>query len=364
MRDRVETMRRIAVSVCSPDEDIAEQWASLSGRAAVNVFMCPTALKAAHATGFARVHMLLAWQLDIRPARLVGLWALRDARVLRVGPQFLAAPPYRHAWLSNPVIDPEFMDEVVGAFFDAIEHERRLCKVVRLRYLDADSDSFAAIVRALGARPARSVRLSERERPFVTQEAGRKRTGATRKRMRQDWNRLCAAGTAEIVNDRSEAGARDAFETFLMLEAASWKGAHGTALLSHDLDAVFARRLVRTLAAEAAASVALLQLNGRAIAAQVLLYSGATAYTWRTAFDASFAEFSPGILLVDKLTEQLLAGNPITAIESCSPQGGFMQQLWSGRRATVDLLVELGSGQSLKFAAVKMGARAAIHLAG
>jgi CelD/BcsL family acetyltransferase involved in cellulose biosynthesis len=353
-------MHDVTVSLCSPDLDIGEEWAALSRRAAANVFMNPAALKVAHATDLAQVHVLLAWLRDAHPERLIGLWAMREARLTPLGPAFLATPPYSYAWLSNPVIDPDFMDEAIAAFLDAIEQDRRLPNVVRLRYLDAESESYAALLRALAARRAHALELSQRERAFVTRQAGLKRSGSTRKKLRQDWNRLCAAGTVEVVNDRSHEAAHDAFETYLTMEAAGWKGARGTALLCDEHEAAFARRLIAALAAERSASVALLKVDGRAVAAQVLLYCGSMAYTWRTAFDPGFGKFSPGALLVDKVTEQLFAADGVEAIESCSPQGGFMNQMWEGRRSTVDLLVDLGTRKSLVFAAVAMGERYAL----
>jgi CelD/BcsL family acetyltransferase involved in cellulose biosynthesis len=353
----VDPMHNVIVSFCSPDQDIAEHWEALSRRAAVNVFMNPAALKAAHASGFAHVHVLLAWLRNAQPERLIGLWAMREARLTPLWPSFLATPPYSYAWLSNPVVDPEFMDEAIAAFLDAIEQDRHLPHVVRLRYLDASSESYAAIVKALEARRAHTVKMSERERAFVTKDLGLKRSGSTRKKLRQDWHRLCALGMVEVVNQRSREGAQDAFETYLAMEAASWKGSRGTALLCDELEAAFARRLISMLAAERSASVALLKVDGRAVAAQVLLYCGSMAYTWRTAFDSAFGKFSPGTLLVDKITERLFAAEGIEAIESCAPQGGFMKQIWGGRRATVDLLVDLGSRKSLGFAAMAMGER-------
>jgi hypothetical protein len=122
----------------------------------------------------------------------------------------------------------------------------------------------------------------------------------------------------EIVNERTPAGAETAFEVFLEMEAASWKGREGTALLCNADDARFCRRLIQGLAANNLASVQLLRLDGDAIAAQVLLYSGQRAYTWKTAFKASFARFSPGVLLADKATQNLLETCRIVAIDSCS----------------------------------------------
>ena len=150
---------------------------------------------------------------------------------------------------------------------------------------------------------------------------------------------------------------RGAFEVFLALEAASWKGSAGSALLCDGADAAFTRSLVEALAAEGNASVALLNVDGRAVAAQVLFYCGPMAYTWRTAFDTAFAKFSPGALLVDQVTAQLFAAGGIDAIESCAPQGGFMLQVWEGRRTTVDLLADLGARRSLLFSALAIAER-------
>ena len=44
-----------------------------------------------------------------------------------------------------------------------------------------------------------------------------------------------------------------------------------------------------------------------------------------------------GMLLVDKVTEQLFETAGIEGIESCSPEGGFMTSVWTGRRRTVEL---------------------------
>src|SRR4029079_11590901 len=134
--------------------------------------------------------------------------------------------------------------------------------VVRLRYLDASSDSFGVIQQALAARGAQTLKLTERERPFAPREFGLKRAGATRKKLRQDWNRLCSLGAVEVLNDRSQAAVEDAFASYLVMEAASWKGEQGTALLCDDDDTLFTRRLMSELAASGSASVALLKVDG------------------------------------------------------------------------------------------------------
>ena len=204
-------------------------------------------------------------------------------------PSFLAAPPYDYAFVSNPVIDPDFMDEVIAAFLDAIERERSLPNVIRLRYLDASAETYPAILSALAARGGQVLKLSERERPFVTRDFGLKRSGSTRKKLRQDWNRLSALGAVDIVNERDAAAVRSAFETYLTMEAESWKGARGTALLCDEKDATFARRLIADLAADGNASVALLRVDGRRRGAGAALLRNAPPTPGRRRSTSEFA---------------------------------------------------------------------------
>ncbi len=340
----------ISVDIGPAEPDLAAQWKTLIGHAPGNVFLNPVALIAAQNTKFAKLHVLRAWDRRAGPDRLVGLWALQERNIASVWPAFLAAPPYDYAFSSGPVVERAVMAEVVAAFFDAIEGDPRLPNILSLKFLDGDCAVYPAIHEALAARGSQILTLSESARAFATRQAGVKRSGSTAKKLRQHWNRLSALGAVEVVNDRATPAARAAFEDFLVLEAQSWKGGRGTALLCSDADAAFTRRLVGDLAAQGDASVALLRLGGRAIAAQVLLYCGSTAYTWKTAFDASFGKFSPGALLVDKVTEELFAAGAIETIDSCSPAGSFMDQLWTGRHTMVDLLVDVGAGRSLGFA--------------
>ena len=65
-------MPDIGIHICSPGPEIAEQWTALIQRAPANVFMTPAALNAAHATDFAQIHVLLAFDRSAQPERLVG----------------------------------------------------------------------------------------------------------------------------------------------------------------------------------------------------------------------------------------------------------------------------------------------------
>jgi Acetyltransferase (GNAT) domain len=339
----------VSVTIDSPNQLKAADWHDLVRRASSNVFMNPAALQAACEADFADIQMMLAWEEGTAPRRLVGVWAMQLRMIAPFWPSLLEALPYEYAFQSSPVVDPAYVDEVIPAFFAAIEHHSELPNVVSLRAFDAECPSYAAMLKLLERRGVAPLILSRHARPFVTREFGVKRSGSTRKKLRQDWNRLGARGAVEVLNERTAEGAAEAFETFLALEKASWKGAQGTALLSDSRDAAFVRKLLQRLAAGGDASVALLRLNGTAIAAQVLMYCGKTAYTWKTAFDANYAKYSPGTLLIDRITEELFAGPDIFAINSCAAETSFMAQLWAGRRGMVDLLIDVGPARSLHY---------------
>ncbi|MBS0528200.1 MAG: GNAT family N-acetyltransferase [Proteobacteria bacterium] len=338
----------ISVNICSPTLDLSASWDDLVQRASANVFMNPVALTVADESGFARIQVLLAWDDSTGLKRLVGVWALQVRKISPLWPALLEALPYNYAFLSSPVVDPAFVGDVIPAFLSAIRESPTLPKVINLKSLDAEAPSFEMLVSALAEQGGVELRLSESTRPFATRELGVKRSGSTRKKLRQDWNRLSATGAVDVVNNRAP-DTQEAFETFLALEAGSWKGARGTALLCDAADAAFVRQMVNALAERGNASVALLRVDGRAIAAQVLMYCGATAYTWKTAFSPDYAKYSPGALLIDKITEDLFASAGIEAIDSCSAEGSFMAQLWAGRRQMADLLIDVGPGKSLAF---------------
>jgi hypothetical protein len=67
---------------------------------------------------------------------------------------------------------------------------------------------------------------------------------------------------------------------------------------------------------------------------------------------------------VDRIADDLLCNGGIEAIESCSPEGGFLEQIWNARRTTVDLLADVGTKESLNFILAALGERGYAQLRG
>ena len=270
---------------------------------------------------FAQVHVLIAWR---RAARWSDFWALRERRIAPFW-HFLAAPPYRLRIRGEP-----------GDRSGASRHrdagvprrdrgrrepaERDPAQAARRRCADGSRRSWRRSRRAA----ARCCKLSERARPFSAADPSASaparrarscgRTGTGSARSARSRSRTIATRTPCARRSRSSS----------ISSSAAGRARTAPRCCADDDDAAFTRALIaRARRRDGGASVALLRVDGRPIAAQVLLYGGGTAYTWKTAFDAEFAKFSPGALLIDKVTDALFAGG-IAQVESCSADGSFM----------------------------------------
>lgn len=337
----------ISVGAIRPDEAGALPWKDLEPFAH-NAFMHPVAVKAAADTMLAAIYILVAWDTAIEPARLVGFWALQ-ARQFAFWP-LLEALPFNYAFLSTPILHPDHADDVMPAFLALMARERRLPDIVVARDLDATGREHTALSAALRHHPQTLLRSVQR--PIAGPDAGLKRSGSTRKKLRQMSNRMAELGEVAVENIRDPERIGVAFEQFLRLEMAGWKGKGGTALLNDKKDAAFARRLIADLAQAGQASVGVLTLGGRPIATQVLLYCGRIAYTWKTSFDPEFARYSPGMVLIDRLANDLIDGGQIDLIDSCADTDGFMGQLLSARKPMADMVFSATPRASLGYRAI------------
>jgi CelD/BcsL family acetyltransferase involved in cellulose biosynthesis len=140
-----------------------------------------------------------------------------------------------------------------------------------------------------------------------------------------------------------------AFEDFLTLEASGWKGRTGTALLCDPAEAALVRSVVASLAQHGDAWVHALSQNGKAVAAQVVLRAGAAAFTWKTAYDETLGDYSPGMLLLEDYTAAFLADKSIERVDSCSLDDTGFMSAWSERQGIAHILIDARPNGSLSF---------------
>jgi hypothetical protein len=81
-------------------------------------------------------------------------------------------------------------------------------------------------------------------------------------------------------------------------------------------------------------------VDGRAIAAAIVLRSGRCAWFWKIAYDEAFARYSPGVMLTVELTHELLDDPGVTRADSCATANHAMiDHLWRERIPLCDRLI-------------------------
>jgi hypothetical protein len=240
---------------------------------------------------------------------------------------------------------------------DAIAASPDLPKLVALESMSGSGATYDALLRVLDERMSRSCRLDAKMRPTLVRPSGAAPSledmlsSSSRKKLRQQRRRLGEKGRLETTIVRAVADVQRGFEAFLLLEAKGWKGRRGTALLSDPQIAAFARNLVSALARAGDASIYALELDGRPVSMQVVLRAAAAAFTWKTAYDESYSDFSPGVLLFEDCTKALLADAGVALVDSCAYDDTGYMAAWSGRQEVIDLWIDAQRGGSAAYAA-------------
>lgn len=170
---------------------------------------------------------------------------------------------------------------------------------------------------------------------------GAEATPASRKH-RKEWDRqtrrLADLGRLESrIADRSNIA-----DAFLDLEASGWKGGRGTALAQNPASAAFAREMLAGFEAAGRLRSHELTLLDNPIAIGLELRAGARAFYWKTAYDETFAEFSPGVQLAREMTRRFRSEPGLELVDSCAiSRHPMIDRLWPDRVELFDLAFAL-----------------------
>ena len=342
--------------------DIRADWTDLLCRAAEpNVFMDPAVLAAAHDADPDGGHRaLLAWKIVDGCKKLAGLWAFSIGRARRsmLPMPVMRVPSFSQSYLATPVIDRDCLDETLDAMLDGIAASHVLPKIISLDTMGTGGATYEALVRVLAARGSSPCVFEQVLRPKLASDLDGKAylekalSSSTRKKLRQHRRKLSEKGAlASSIATEPEA-VRKAIDEFLAMEAAGWKGRQGTALASNATEAAFMRGALAALAGHGCAAVHSIHLDGKPVSMQIVGRAGAAAFTWKTAYDEAFHDFSPGMLLLEDYTAAFLADKSISFVDSCSfDDTGFMSA-WQNRQPIADIWIDARRGGSLEFRAL------------
>ena len=270
-------------------------------------------------------------------------------------PGFSVGAPIIRAWanpfgpLGTPLLDREDAAETLDNMLEALSKpETNLPGILVLPDLRLDGP-VASLLRAVAMSRNLSIAVTdEAQRPFLesTLDADEylAKSVSTKHRheMRRQWRRLSEHGEVTYMVARQPEEIRYHLEEFLTLEDSGWKGRRKSAMVADRYRAAFAREAINSLAETDSVRIHSLALDGEAIASMIVFVIAGDAWTWKTAYNETYARYSPGKLLVDRLTEWHLDDLNIRRTDSCAvPDHPVMSRMWTERERMGTMIIGL-----------------------
>ncbi|MFD1745161.1 GNAT family N-acetyltransferase [Rhizobium helianthi] len=344
--------RTLSIYPASMGYDLQEELDFLSNRALEpNVFFAGRVLAPAMPrVEDKQVQLALIRDVNARSSRMRLLMPFTTEK-----PGFSIGASIIRAWanpfgpLGTPLLDAEEAAETLDNLLEALSRrDLRLPNILVLPDLRING-RFAQLMRAVAVGrnlPVTTTNIFQR--PILQSELDgeaylRKALSSHHMReMRRQWRQLEAQGTVSYEVARQPSEIRRRTEEFLSLEASGWKGRKRSAMISDRFRAAFAREAIANLSEADAVRIHTIDLNGKAIASLVVFVMGGEAYTWKTAYDEAYARFSPGKLLMMKLTDWHLDDLNIQRSDSCAvPDHPIMSRFWMEREEMGTLVIGL-----------------------
>ena len=167
-------------------------------------------------------------------------------------------------------------------------------------------------------------------------------SGKKRKELRRQARRLAEEGELAFVRLADASDLAGWCDRFLALEAAGWKGKAGSALACHEETGRMFRDSLEGAAGRGRLERLTLTLDGRPLAMLATFLAAPGAFSYKTAFDESYARFSPGVLLQQE-NLAVLAREDIAWSDSCaSADHPMIDHFWRERRRIGSLSIAIG----------------------
>jgi CelD/BcsL family acetyltransferase involved in cellulose biosynthesis len=306
-----------------------------------NPFFLPEFLEPA-IQGFGKKNLRLALFSDRDDLHFFAPVAVQSGGIL--GGRGFSVWAHSYAPLGTPLINRDSAAQVTDSLLQHMRTSRRpLFSIphLPLRSLTADA------LRAAAERSGYWTVAEEQMRPVLYPKAAGgiaefdKMVNQKRRReLDRQMRRLCEAGAVSFMSAKTATEIDAAFNMFAALEASGWKGKRGTALARKEGVHEFARMAVTQLAASGLATIDVLRVGEKPIAALIRIEHGGTSIPWKVAFDEEFAAYSPGKQLMCDETRRWLANPTVVRVDPvCEEDNPLMAPLWPEREPYGTLLI-------------------------
>jgi CelD/BcsL family acetyltransferase involved in cellulose biosynthesis len=234
-----------------------------------------------------------------------------------------------------------------------------LAPAIEFEWLPADGAVYAALIESALADGLPWVVTDAYARALLLRDRDpRERFNSNMKNNLRRWQaRLSSHGEVTPVRldsaSKSDADLARWTDEFLRLEASGWKAKEGSALACREDD----RRFVAAVFPEAFRRGRLiftgLDLDGRPLARHCMIAGGEGAWTFKIAYDETYASCSPGILAeVDNVRQFLENPGPSWVDSNTSRENTSYGRVWKDRRTFQRVAVGLSGAGRLAVAAL------------
>ncbi|MBL4797378.1 MAG: GNAT family N-acetyltransferase [Oleispira sp.] len=136
-------------------------------------------------------------------------------------------------------------------------------------------------------------------------------------------NKLSRHSDVKYIINNSNAIDITNLDVFADVEHACWKGTEGTSIKSNIKTMEFYRKLSAKLASKGWLRFHILELEGKAIAANLAIDFMGSTLLWKLGYDEAHRRYSPGGMLMEKLIESASSNGNITQIDLMTSQDWY-----------------------------------------
>lgn len=184
----------------------------------------------------------------------------------------------------------------------------------------------------------------------------RERFNSNMKNNLRRWQaRLGAHGKLSPVRLAPDGDAAAWLQEFIRLEASGWKGQAGSALGCREDDRRFVAEVFPEAFRRGRLLITGLDLDGRPLARHCMFTGGEGAFTFKIAYDETYASCSPGILAEVDNVRQFMEIPGLRWIDSnTGPENRSYGRVWKDRRTIQGIAIGAGGAGRLAVAALPL----------
>ncbi len=253
-------------------------------------------------------------------------------------------------YLCTPLLRADVAREALAAFFDWLAAGSHGCSLLEFNFVSGEGPFHRLLIDHCNEHQTLTcvthtftralLRPADDAETFIRAAV---RPGRLRE-LRRHERRLADAGPLAYRTLEPGDDVDAWIEEFLNVEAISWKGKGGRALVRDESEQAFFREVAREAFRRGQLMMLALRLNGRTIAHKCNFLSGSGSFAFKIAFDEEHARHSPGVLLELENIRRLHARPEIAWMDSCAAETHpMLDRLWPERRAIENLVIGTGT---------------------